>query len=283
MLDLHLHTYYSDGILSPTELVLEAQQAGLDLIAITDHDHVGGIPEAQEAAGPLGITVIPGVEINTYHEGQELHILGYFLDIQQPALIETLRKQRQGRRERTRQMVQKLRTLDLDIDVADVVGKPELDSTLGRPHVAAALVKVGSVSSFEEAFRLYLGTNRAGYVPQLGMTVEQAIVTIRQAGGLPVLAHPGLWGSHGERLEWLARLGLGGLEVFYPRHSAEQVAVFRELAERLGLVMTGSSDYHGPVEYSPGRLGQTPVPPEVEVRFRSLAKEKGYGSPALFR
>lgn len=276
MLDLHLHTHFSDGTLSPRELVEEAHRAGLNLISVTDHDHVGGIAEAQEAAGPLGMAVIPGVEINTNHEGHEVHILGYFLDTRHPELQTTLAEQRRGRQERTRRMVKKLQEKGLPISLSDVEGRPELDSTLGRPHVAAALVRAGCVSSVEEAFQRYLGSRCPGYIPQLGMTVDQAIALIRRAGGLAVLAHPGLWRANGDRVGWLVSLGLGGLEVYYPKHSTEQQARYHELAEQYGLIMTGSSDYHGPVEHSAGPIGGTPVPPEVEERFRALARERGF-------
>lgn len=276
MLDLHLHTYYSDGTLSPEALVAEAHQVGLDLIALTDHDHLGGIAPAQAAARPLGMTVIPGVEINTNHEDVEVHVLGYFLSPDHPELSESLARQRHGRQERTRRMVALLQGLGVAIAIEDVVGKPELDSTLGRPHVAEALLKAGSVNSVDDAFKRYLGNGKPAHVPQLGMTVAEAISLIRRAGGLPVLAHPGLWGADEARLRWLVDIGLGGIEVFYPSHTSSQTREYQELARHFGLVMTGSSDYHGPTGRTAGRLGKTAVPAEVEASFRALCRERGY-------
>ena len=247
-IDLHLHTRYSDGSLTPAEVVALAHQAGVTAMAITDHDIVDGIPHAMEAATKFGIEVIPGVELSSRWNGQELHVLGYCFDRQDPAFQDHLARQRRSRHDRNPQAVERLNALGLELSEDEVRAKAGSDS-IGRPHIAQVLVDKGYVRDTREAFDRYLGEGAAAYVPRTLADTRDVIAWIRNAGGVPVLAHPTWTRCEGEPLyrlcTCLKEAGLLGLEVFYSTHTRKQTSRYLELAKRLDLLVTGGSDFHG--------------------------------------
>jgi len=268
--DLHTHTTRSDGVVPPAMLVRAAADAGIRVLALTDHDTLAGYREVTAAAAvPAGLTLIPGIEINAIvtrdlglWEG-ELHILGFGMDPDDAAFEATLAAQRSRRRERFERTVALLRELDLSVDdhLSDLTGSE--DDALGRPTVARALISAGHAASVEDAFGRLLGWGKPGYVPRTGLGPVEAIAAIRAAGGLPVLAHFGEAPSRVELLRELAEMGLGGLEVFYRSFDAATVSAVGEVALMLGLVATGGSDYHGDTStYAEAHAGLW-VPPEV--------------------
>lgn len=247
-IDLHLHTRYSDGSLTPAEVVALAHQTGVTAMAITDHDIVDGIPHAMEAATNLGIEVVPGVEISSRFDGRELHVLGYFFDWQDPAFRDHLARQRLSRHARNPQTIERLRALGLEVSEDEVKAKTGSDS-IGRPHIAQVLVEKGYVRDTREAFDRYLAEGAAAYVPRILSDTHEVITWIRDAGGVPVLAHPTWTRCQGEPLyrlcAGLKEAGLLGLEVFYSTHDRKHTSRYLELAKRLDLLVTGGSDFHG--------------------------------------
>jgi len=247
-LDLHLHTTHSDGSYTPTEVVDLAHQAGVTAMAITDHDITTGIPEAISAGEQHGIEIIPGVEISSLMERSELHILGYFLDWQDHDLNERFKSLRDSRHRRNPQIVSRLQSLGIDITYDDVRALAGSDS-VGRPHIARALIDKGVVTSAKEAFDRFLGDGKPAYVPRELPTPAEAIRWIKAAGGLAVLAHP-TWvkpteQSLTELVRQLKEEGLDGVEVYYSTHAARQTREYLSLAQQLGLLVTGGSDFHG--------------------------------------
>ena len=247
-IDLHLHTRYSDGSLTPAEVVDLAHQAGVTALAITDHDIVDGIPHALDAATPLGIEVIPGVELSSRFHEQELHVLGYFFDWQDSTFGDHLAQQRRSRHVRNPQTIERLNALGLELSEEEVKAKAGSDS-IGRPHVAQVLVEKGYVQDTREAFDRYLKEGAPAYAPRMLSDTRDVIAWIRNAGGVPVLAHPTWTRCQGEPLyrlcAGLKEAGLLGLEVFYSSHNRRQTSRFLELAKRLDLLVTGGSDFHG--------------------------------------
>lgn len=269
-IDLHAHTTASDGLLAPEQLVALARDAGVGVLAVTDHDTTDGLDAAIAAGRRLGVEVIPAVEINTDVEALEVHVLGYFIDHRLPWLQEFLGRLRAGRVDRAARMVEKLNALGIPVRFERV--REIADGAVGRPHVARALVEVGAVRSVEEAFAKYIGRAGPAYVERMKVTPEEAVQVILRAGGIPVLAHPG-WGSLDGLIPSLVRAGLEGLEVYYPDHTPAMVTHFLEVAARHGLLVTGGTDFHGDLPRGVG-LGRQYVPPEVVDRLRTRAAEK---------
>lgn len=261
--DLHLHTTASDGLLTPAQVVQLAHEQGLDIIAITDHDTLDGIPQAMEAAEKYGITVIPGVELSAEHE-PEIHILGYNMDPQNPKLVELLAQTRQQRRQRDEVMLLQLQQQGLAI-TREMVEDQARGGVVGRPHFARALIELGVAGSMAEAFEKYLLPGGAGYVSRIRPSAQACIAAIRAAGGMAVLAHPRLLGLlpyELERLvEMLAHRGLQGIEAYSPGNRPGESRRFERLAERYHLFVTGGSDYHGPSRPLCG-LGGVPAWPQ---------------------
>ena len=247
-LDLHLHTTHSDGSCTPTEVIGLAHQAGVTALAITDHDITSGIPEAIAAGEQYEIEIIPGVEISSLMGSSELHILGYFLDWQDNALNQRCKSLRDSRHHRNPQIVDRLRSLGIDITYDEVRALAGSDS-VGRPHIARALMNKGVVTSAKEAFDRFLGDGKAAYVPRELPSPADAIRWIKEAHGLAVLAHP-TWVKLTDQplAELVRRLkadGLDGVEVYYSTHAARQTREYLSLAQHLGLLVTGGSDFHG--------------------------------------
>jgi len=247
-IDLHLHTTFSDGSLSPTDVVTLGHTAGLRALAITDHDTVDGLPEALAVGISLGIEVIPGIEISSRFEEREAHILGYFIDRHDVLFLERLKQQRASRHHRNPLVVEKLNQLGLDLTYADVIATAGSES-VGRPHIAQALVKKGHVRSVQEAFDRYLKDGGSAYVPRVLPDAFEVIRWIREARGVPVLAHPQWVKPKNLPLTTvcgtLKGAGLLGIEVFYSTHTKRQISEYLEISRTLDLLITGGSDFHG--------------------------------------
>jgi predicted metal-dependent phosphoesterase TrpH len=246
--DLHTHTTASDGTQRPAANVQMAFDAGLGAIAITDHDTVSGVEEALLAGRELGIEVVPGVEISTVANGQDIHVLGYYMDIYNEQFLQRLASLRETRDTRNNMIIERLQELGLDITMAEVLREVEniktKGDTVGRPHIAAVLLNKGYVSSISEAFERYLGKGAAAYANPPRIEPATAIGWIQEAGGKAVLAHPGIY--HDDALvEAIVHQGLDGIEVYHSDHTPEDEAKYLSLAQRSGLLITAGSDFHG--------------------------------------
>lgn len=255
--DFHSHTRESDGSLTPAQLVERMRARGVGWFSITDHDTT----RAYAALDAPGQRVIPGIEINTTWNGSDVHVLGYRVPTGPSPLAEVLERNRAHRRARIDTMVGGLNRVGYPLTVAQVLAESSGGHALGRPHVAKALVRAGLVRDVAAAFRDLLSRGKPGYAPSHHISPFEAVEVVRASGGLPVLAHPGRLADDAIVAELAAR-GLRGLEVFYPTHSAAQVARYRALAGRHGLVMTAGSDFHDE-RYNTGGVG-------VEVDERDL-------------
>jgi hypothetical protein len=243
-LDLHVHTTASDGVLSPAEVVGLAGDGGLDVLAITDHDTVAGIPEAIDAAAETALRLIPGIEVSSTHEGAEYHILGYFVDVQADSIKAHERHAVGGRESRMDQMVDHLRRQGLLIEMTDVLEAAGPDrSAIARPHLARALVSKGYATSVVDAFDRLIGDDHPAYVPTALATPDEAIRLILEAGGTPVWAHPPIRAlTH--LLPAFIGAGLKGMEVYRPRSTAGHIRKLERAAKAAGLLVTGGSDWH---------------------------------------
>ena len=266
--DLHTHTSASDGTYSPTALVNKAVYMGLRGLAITDHDTVGGIEEAEKAARLLPCTVIPGVELSTDWCDEEIHVLGYFIDCHQKSLLSVLDMLEAERWQRGQKMVRKLKELGMDISWAHVSSLAGF-GVVGRPHVAQVMVSRGYVADVREAFADYLSKGKPGYVCRAKLSPIQAIQVIRDAGGVAVLAHPGLLKNAGS-IETILSFGFDGIEVNYPQHDQQQVRRLTSLASVYKLAITGGSDFHGEIR-SHNKLGACAV---SEAMVKALKKKR---------
>lgn len=273
-IDLHAHTTRSDGVLPPARLASDAAAAGVRLLAITDHDTLAGCREIAEAV-PAGLELVPGVEINCVVPGGsglwegELHVLGLGVDTDDDAFEAGLARQRDARRVRFGRILERLRELDMPVDAEVALLEPADDDALGRPTVARALVASGHATSVEDAFRRLLGRGMPAYVPRDGLGPAEAITAIRAAGGLAVLAHFSEAPERVAVVRELIAVGLGGLEVHYLAWGAAVVARVGAVADELGLVRTGGTDYHGDVgSYAEAHAGLS-VPDEVGERVRA--------------
>lgn len=271
--DLHAHTTTSDGTLTPTQLVRLAVENGLNALAITDHDHVGALDEARKAAHGHDLEIVTGIELSLVEDGVELHLLGYLFDEKNERLVATLDRLRAARQTRAARIVERLSDLGVDITLADVqaeVGEGATTRSIGRPHVARALMTKGHVASVTEAFDRYLGDGRPAAVPKEKLGAADAIALLHDAGGLAVLAHAVTIPAERreEMVRRLAAHGLDGLEVAHSKHGPVERETLGTLAHSLGLVETGGSDFHGTnkpdVKLGSGRDGN------VEVRDETL-------------
>ncbi len=267
--DLHTHSTASDGVLSPAELVQRALEQGLEAIALTDHDTLEGIPEAVDAAAGTGLEIVPGIEISAEAPEGDFHILGLYVDPQDEMLLARLKALQRARIGRAKAMLKRLAALGVPLEWAEV-GEFATGAILGRLHIARAMVRRGYVPSVREAFQQYIGWNGPAYVPRLRVTPGEAIRWIRQAGGVAVLAHPAASGV-ALHIPTLVPLGLQGVEVYYPDHSAEDVKVLLDLARRYRLLVTGGSDFHGFGPYEGAPLGSVDVPVRLLHRLQRAA------------
>jgi 3',5'-nucleoside bisphosphate phosphatase len=271
-IDLHVHTKASDGLYSPADIVKMAVSAGVSVLGIADHDTVNGIDEALAAASKKELELIPGVEINSYNGDAEYHILGYFLDHKNSELLRALEELRAARIRRMHRIVSKLGLIGITVNPQEILRFAE-SGTVGRPHIAQALVRNGYATSIRDAFDRYIGEGKPAYAPRSKLTPVEAIDIIKTAGGLAALAHPGLW--HGDALiPQLAAWGIVGIEVYSPDHTAVQVARYRDTARSLGLVALGGSDFHGWGDPVRNRIGMASTPPEEFARLRGMARKQ---------
>lgn len=278
--DLHTHTTASDGMERPSSNVRMAKLAGMEAVAITDHDTVAGIREAEQEAGIQGIELIPGVEISTVQDGMDIHVLGYYLDPTDEQLLERLASLRATRDRRNEMMVAKLTELGIPLTMDEVVselGRPLAPGeTVGRPHIADALVRRGVVANMKEAFDRYLGAEGAAYVNPPRIRPREAAEWIRDAGGAVVLAHPVLYRSD-ELVERIIReIQPDGIEVWHSDHSEEDAARYEQLAQRYSCLMTAGSDFHGARqgEVFHGQLGSRRCGMEVVERLKQIAADR---------
>ncbi|MFO0794330.1 MAG: transcription antitermination factor NusB [Candidatus Brocadiaceae bacterium] len=241
--DLHVHTNYSDGTMTPEQVVDEAIRLGVSTISITDHDTVDGISIACNYARGKHINIIPGIELSAYLEPSEIHILGYFIDIHNESLQKLLKQAHEDRLDRIHAMVKKLKGLNVTIDpqeIFDLAGK----GSPGRMHVAEIIYKHGYCNTIIDAFTRYIGDNGPAYVPKKTFSPRQAIELIRDAQGAAVLAHPGLT-QRDHVIEELVKYGLAGIEIHYPTHSPSATEKYLKIAKKHNLTVTGGSDFHG--------------------------------------
>ncbi len=269
--DLHIHTTASDGKFTPAEIVRQSWEAGLSYISICDHDSIEGIMPAMTAMRSCpGLTVLAGVEINTDIPAGELHLLGYLFDYQNQELQDNLFRLRNSRIERARKMIGKLRGVGLRIDY-ERVEELAAGGSLGRPHIAQALLEKGFVNNFREAFLKYIGRGCPAYVERDKITPVEAVQLIKKSGGIPVLAHPLTTDNYAELIQELIPAGLKGLEAYYNNYTPEQVQAIITVAEKNNLITTGGSDYHGLDSLNELPLGSVEVPLETATRLISLS------------
>ncbi len=272
-IDLHTHSSASDGTEAPAVVVAQAVAAGLDTVALTDHDTTLGWAEARDAADALGIVLVPGIEVSCSRRWQSIHLLAYLPDPQHPALVAELARARESRDTRLDRMVEKMAAAGIPVTLEAVRAEVEEGATAGRPHIADALVTAGVVEHRDEAFARWLGNDSPYYVAHYAPDPVHAVGVVRAAGGVPVIAHP--WsGTRGRvvsdaLVEELAAAGLAGLEVHHRDHDADAVRHLTDLARSLDLLVTGSSDYHG--EGKLNRLGEHTTTPDVLEAIESLA------------
>lgn len=272
--DLHLHTTASDGSLTPREVVLKAVELELDVIAITDHDTVSGIAPALAVAKSYPqLTVIPGVEINTDVRKGEVHILGYFIDYHDPKLNRSLEELRNSRYERGKRMVAKLAEMGVNIEwnrVMEIAGR----GSVGRPHIAQAMVEKGYVASLREAFDKYIGHDGPAYIERKKIAPLEAVKLVLESGGLPVLAHPADIEQLGRLLLKLKKAGLVGIEIYYDGYATETISHLEGLALKHDLIACGGSDYHGLDGSTGSDMGSVNVPQESVEKLISLWKSR---------
>lgn len=256
--DLHMHSTASDGILAPAKVVAAARRAGLSAIALTDHDTMAGVPEAIEAGADAGVSVVRGVELSAHDGPTEIHILA--LHVAKPGpLEETLSGLRAAREARARKIVDQLANLGVHVDY-DAVMTQAADGSVGRPHIARAMIAAGAVRDTREAFDRYLGAGRPAFVQKERLEVKEAIALAQSSGALAIWAHPGGDCRRG-RLEPLVEMGLDGVEIRHPSHSAEDVKRISALAEFFHLLPSGGSDWHGAHD-GPRAIGCMHIPRE---------------------
>ena len=266
-IDLHTHSLRSDGALSPADLVKRAAARGVTIQALSDHDTLAGIAEAEATGRGLGVRIIPATELNTESAWGDAHVLGYFVDPADTALEDRLRWLRSKRGRRIELMVEKLNGLGYAVDLARVLEIAQ-GGALGRPHLAQALFEKGYVKSYDEAFDTLIAKDSPAYVARVGLTPLDAVTLVRTHGGVPSLAHPGTVIGLDELLPKLVAAGLAGIEAYYGEHSAQMTARCLDRARALDLVPTGGSDFHGRGEHGVD-MGGVFVPPETIERLES--------------
>lgn len=240
--DLHSHSTFSDGQLTPTALVALAARRGVTHLALTDHDTMAGLPEAHAAGAEHGVTIVDGVELSVW-AGKELHLLGYFVDADHPALSARLAARATNRVDRVYAICAKLAALGKPVDVDAILASA--DGNPGRPHIARALIDAGHVRTHNEAFQRFLGNGQPAYVPTGRLEIADAIALVHAAGGVAVLAHPGVEGVDAQ-IEGFVQAGLDGIECHHPAHDKAQAHHYQVMADLFGLCVTGGADFHAP-------------------------------------
>jgi predicted metal-dependent phosphoesterase TrpH len=274
LIDLHIHSTASDGVFTPSEVVLLALEQGLAAIALTDHDTLSGVAEAQQAAIGTGLEVITGVEVNSEGGWGDLHFLGYYVDPENDRLQEQLQAMQNARVERARKMLDRLRDMGMTLEWEKVRALAGGDS-IGRPHIGRALKERHYVETVQEAFERFIGRDGPAYVPRLRLTPPEVIQAITGAGGVPVIAHPVHSGTTAvNRIPEFVEYGLRGVEVYYPHHSPQDIEMLLGLCQGYGLLATGGSDFHGQGVMGGIKLGSVHLPFECFERLREAASAK---------
>ncbi len=271
---MHSHTTASDGTFTPIESIARARKNGLSALGITDHDTVAALSSAIEEGKKQGIEIVPGIEISSVHDGKDIHVLGYYIDYSDESFNQQLESLRNVRNQRNQMIVEKLVELGIPITMEEVKSRSTVKKgNIGRPHIAEVLMEKGVVSSIQEAFDQYLGQGKAAYANPPRITPLEAMRMIEEAGGVPVLAHPGLYDDV-ELVEHLVAEGLKGIEVFHPDHSEADEKFYNDIADRYGLIKTAGSDFHGMRngEIFHGDLGEKSTTIEIVARLKKLAR-----------
>lgn len=279
LIDLHIHSTYSDGVLKPTELVDLAKSQGLSAISITDHDTADGAGEAIQRGLEKGIEVISGIEISSWHGDTSMHILGYLFRSDDEQFNSRLQLLQQGRETRNIRIIENLNKLGITVELEELLQYSEYGQT-GRPHIARLLVDKGIAKTVDLAFKYYLGRGAAAYAERFRFSARDAIAMIREAGGVAVLAHPSSLDpslrSTPSLLKDLHKVGLNGVEVYYPSHSSKAVKALLKMAGDIGLLITGGSDFHGP-ERSGYKINKwvhkTNIPYDLVTAIKKNAKK----------
>jgi predicted metal-dependent phosphoesterase TrpH len=271
VIDLHLHTNASDGQCSPGELVDLASASGLSIISVVDHDTFAAQAEVADFAHRAGLRVVTGIEITGVWQGLDVHVLGYFLDPSNPVLTRFLEAQIADRARRVRDILERLRALGVPVDRADVTAPvgSRTPHAIGRPQVARALVRAGYVGDMREAFDRFLAEGRPAFVPRSGATPSEVVRLIVAAGGIASLAHPGLL-DRDDLIPSLVGAGMQAIEVYHPDHAADAVDLYRNIARREALAVTGGSDFHGEETHGASWLGRITLPDEDFDRLERL-------------
>ncbi len=271
--DLHLHTYYSDGFFSPFEIVKKIQKTGTKIISITDHDNIGGLKEAIRTGLKEDIEVIPGVEISGEYMNREMHILGYFIDPNAPVMKELLTEIQEERILRIKKIIAKLNELGSTITYDDAKEDLKTTVSIGRPHIANALVKQGFVKSFFDAFSKYIGDDKIADVKKVRPNYDRVFKVIKEAGGLSFLAHPAKYFNE-EEIKIFKAAGLDGIEVVHPSHNTNEVKKFKEIAVKHNLLTSGGSDFHGGRKNDAGNMGKYYISEKEIDKMRAMLPKK---------
>ena len=278
MIDLHSHTLHSDGDRTPAQLFAEAKAAGVEVLAVTDHDTVFGLEECRVASEAVGVRFVTGIELSCEFHGREVHVLGHFIDPRAPALEQMASGMLAERRERMEKMIALAQQMGFSGVTMERVVAASGGENLGRPHLARALVDCGHAQSINDAFDRFLGTNASLWVDRRRLPTAEAIRLVHEAGGTASIAHPGANGVSRQELKALAAEALDGVEAWHPEHPPNQAEAFVRWADELGLVVTAGSDYHGPGVQPDRKLGDRTLSPErfaaLEQRARSYRNEK---------
>ncbi len=270
-IDLHMHTTYSDGFYSPLELIQKVNERNLDIISITDHDSINAIEEAITIGNDFGVKVIPGLEISTDIEDKEVHLLGYFIDINHPELKKYLSFFREERYYRATRIVSKLNKIGIEITIDDVMEVAK-NSAVGRPHIAMALLNLGVVDEYYEAFEKYLRDNGPAYERKIHVSPQSALKLISDAGGLSFIAHPGHLKE--SILMNLINAGIDGIEVIHPSHNEYQQKFYRGIVSQYCLLESGGSDFHGGKKGDDNNLGAYLLNPQRLEDMRQILATK---------
>ncbi len=268
-IDFHMHTTYSDGHYTPFELIKKVSSLNIDIISITDHDSVNGLEEAIGIGKDFGVEVIPGVEMSTDVEDKEVHLLGYFIDINNSELKKYLSFFRDERYQRALRIVKKLNAIDIDISIDDVL-EVTTSSAIGRPHVAIALMRKGIVNDYYEAFEKYLRDGAPAYERKIHVSPQSALKIINDAGGLSFIAHPGHLKE--SVLMTLINSGVDGIEVIHPSHNSYQRKFYRGIVNQYCLLESGGSDFHGGEKGDDDNLGRHWLDPK---RYKEMVQILG--------
>ncbi|MEP0829173.1 MAG: PHP domain-containing protein [bacterium] len=273
-IDLHIHTYYSDGLNSPVEILEIARSKKLRAFAICDHDNLQGYSEIRNLLRTDDPELISGVELSAGKGTDDIHLLGYFIDTDNPALTGTLADFREKRNRRGEIMLSKLKKMGVEVPL-ELVKEIAGNSAIGRPHVADALLRIGAVKSYEAAFGKYIGDKSPAYVPKENMSPAEAIALIHSAGGLAVLAHPGI-GNVSRFIDDLVPLGLDGIEIYHPNHNSQHRTRYKKIAQQHNLLITGGSDFHGR-DGKYGLIGSEPVGYDILESLKARYNSRNRG------